>query len=373
MNSVQVAAILGILASLLVVQTTFTVGELSGQEMAGTMHEHLTGVSCDDVTPGQKRPEFGCFNIATENGLGFQQPEVYWHIQTFANRAAAEAAKSATGIVVEEDGRVWLSEFGARDLAVTGGQPIAIVGPLMLPPAKSYTAVLSYAVMRPGAWRANDRIRSEGSKAVAEAAASAGVSTLVQESVSLIYSDGDDEWLDESSPVCVTRATEPVAVAETNAQNFANTWRKTAVLRFGNLVGDDDFTRWRLARTSAGQPIGLGDPEGWAHVLHTDDVGSAVLAALTARSGVYNVGAEPVRRGELADVFARAVGRERSGFVPKVVVRLAGERLEPLTRSQRVSSGRLAEQTGWKPVHGSFGASWLVGVNMGFHERRRPA
>jgi nucleoside-diphosphate-sugar epimerase len=232
---------------------------------------------------------------------------------------------------------------------------------------------VGYTAMRPGAWRANDRIRSEGSKAVAEAATAAGVQTLVQESVSVIYSDGADEWLDETSPVCVTRATEPVAVAETNAQNFANTWRRTAVLRFGNLVGDDDFTRWRLARTSAGQPIGLGDPEGWAHVLHTDDVGSAVLAALTAKSGVYNVGAEPVRRGELADVFARAVGRERSGFVPKVVVRLAGERLEPLTRSQRVTSARLTEQTGWKPVHGFFGASWLVGVNMGFHERRRPA
>jgi hypothetical protein len=51
MNSVQ--AILGILASLLVVQTTFTVGELYSQEMAGTMHEHLTGVACDDVPPGQ--------------------------------------------------------------------------------------------------------------------------------------------------------------------------------------------------------------------------------------------------------------------------------------------------------------------------------
>src|ERR1700716_3980034 len=75
MNSVQ--AILGILASLLVVQTTFTVGELYSQEMAGTMHEHLTGVACGDVPPGQERPEFGCFNIATENGLRFQQPQVY--------------------------------------------------------------------------------------------------------------------------------------------------------------------------------------------------------------------------------------------------------------------------------------------------------
>ena len=95
MNRVQ--AILGIVAFLLVVQTIFTVRELYSQEMAGKMHEHLTGVSCDDVTPGQERPEFGCFNIATENGLRFQQPQVYWNIRTFANRAAAEAAKSATG------------------------------------------------------------------------------------------------------------------------------------------------------------------------------------------------------------------------------------------------------------------------------------
>jgi quercetin dioxygenase-like cupin family protein len=147
MNRVQVAAIL---ASLLVVQTTFTVGELYSQEMAGTMHEHATGVACDDVPPGQERPEFGCFNIATEKGLQFPQPQVYWHIRTFTNRDAAEVAKSATGIVVEEDGRVLLSEFGARDLMVKGGQLIAVVGPLQLPPAKSYTAVLSYAVMRPG-------------------------------------------------------------------------------------------------------------------------------------------------------------------------------------------------------------------------------
>src|SRR4030095_6886598 len=54
------------------------------------------------------------------------------------------------GIVVEEDGRAWLSEFGPRDTAPGGGKAIAVVGPLQLPTAKSYAAVLSYAVMRPG-------------------------------------------------------------------------------------------------------------------------------------------------------------------------------------------------------------------------------
>ena len=148
MNRVKVAIILGFLASPLAVPITLSMAY--GEETAGATHEHLSGVSCDNIPPGEKRPDFGCFNVASEEGLQFPQRQVYWHIRTFADRATADAAKSATGIVVEEDGRVWLSEFGSRDLIVKGGQAIATVGPLQLPAAKSFTVVLSYAVMRPG-------------------------------------------------------------------------------------------------------------------------------------------------------------------------------------------------------------------------------
>jgi quercetin dioxygenase-like cupin family protein len=113
-------------------------------------HQHLTEVACVDVPVGQKRPEFGCFNVGVATGLHFTQAPVYWHLRGFPSRKAAESAKSATGIVVEEDGRVWLTEFGPRDTSVPGGKAIAIVGPLQLPKARAYTAVLSYAVMRPG-------------------------------------------------------------------------------------------------------------------------------------------------------------------------------------------------------------------------------
>jgi quercetin dioxygenase-like cupin family protein len=148
MNRLRVATLLGILAPPLAVPITLSTA--NAQETAGAVHAHLSGVSCDDVPPGQKRPDFGCFNIASEEGLQFPGRQVYWHVRTFTNRASAYAARSATGIVVEEDGRVWLSEFGSRDLIVKGGQAVATVGPLQLPPAKSFTAVLSYAVMRPG-------------------------------------------------------------------------------------------------------------------------------------------------------------------------------------------------------------------------------
>ena len=113
-------------------------------------HDHLSEVACVDVQPGEKRPQFGCFNIGLATGLHFSQASVYWHLRSFKSRKAAEAAKSATGIVVEEYGQVWLSEFGPEKIVSRGGKPIAIIGPLLLPGADSYSAVLSYAVMRPG-------------------------------------------------------------------------------------------------------------------------------------------------------------------------------------------------------------------------------
>ena len=138
----------GLLLSLAALQIA-PIGQLRAQVPNTARQEHLTEVACVDVPPGEDRPEFGCFNVGTVTGLHFSPTSVYWHLRAFPNRKAAEAAKSATGIVVEEDGRVWLSEFGARDSAPRGGEPIAVVGPLQLPAADSYAAVPSYAVMRP--------------------------------------------------------------------------------------------------------------------------------------------------------------------------------------------------------------------------------
>jgi quercetin dioxygenase-like cupin family protein len=147
----RAAAILCVFISVLLAALSFLVGsDLRAQQPNPAPEKHLTVMGCMDVPPGQARPEFGCFNIATEKGLQFPETNVYWHLRIFPNRPAAETAKSATGMVVEEDGRVWQSEFGARDLALKGGQPVAVIGPLQLPAAKSYTAVLSFAVLRPG-------------------------------------------------------------------------------------------------------------------------------------------------------------------------------------------------------------------------------
>jgi len=154
------ASFIGVLALYLLPFHIAPVGHMQAQVPATAGHNHLTEVACVDVPPGEKRPEFGCFNIATVTGLHFSQASVYWHLRAFPTRKAAEAAKSASGLVVEEDGRVWLSEFGPRDSAPRGGEAVATVGPLQLPTARSYAAVLSYRSCGPATIRGSIHTRA---------------------------------------------------------------------------------------------------------------------------------------------------------------------------------------------------------------------
>jgi nucleoside-diphosphate-sugar epimerase len=95
-------------------------------------------------------------------------------------------------------------------------------------------------------------------------------------------------------------------------------------------------------------------------VVHVNDVGSAVVAGLIAPSGIYNVGATPIRRSELVHAYGEAVGSGEGGFVSRLLQRFGGERLEPMTRSQRVSSAALARSAAWRPTHPEFGPQWLA-------------
>lgn len=223
---------------------------------------------------------------------------------------------------------------------------------------------VGYAGLLPGAWRENDRLRTEGVRSVVAAARDAGVRRFVQESVSFIYADNGDGWINEESPLGITPATEPASVGESHVQEYQCGSRHGVVLRFGNIVGDDGLTRWMLRSASNGRPIGVGDPDNWAHIVHTDDLGPAVLAALSAPSGVYNVGAEPVRRADLVQGFADTVGQDHGSFLGILTKRLAGARVEPMTRSLRVSSEHFTAQTGWSPRHSKFAASWFEGVGI---------
>ena len=214
-------------------------------------------------------------------------------------------------------------------------------------------------ISRRRAWRAFDHSRSGGTRLLVAAADLAGVHRVVHGSSSFVYADQGSDWVSETSPVCVTAATEPTSDGEVAVLDYSNAFRTGVVLRMGVVIGDCGHTRWSLRSAATGRPVCAGSPDGYAHVLHTDDVGTAVVAALDAPSGLYNVGAAPVVRADLAAGFAEAVGRDRVPFVGPVVARLGGPRLEPLARSVRVSSRHFGETTGWSPRHDAFASSWF--------------
>ena len=218
------------------------------------------------------------------------------------------------------------------------------------------------AGLLPGAWKANNRLRTDGSRVVLEAARQAGVQRLVQQSLSFVYGDHGDDWIDENSPIDVTRYAEPVVVAESHVEEFARNDGDGVSLRFGLITGPDGNSAWLLKRARAGKAIGLGPEDGWCHVIHPDDVGTAVAAALTVPSGTYNAGAEPVRRKDLVDVYAQAAGRKEGKFYGPLFMTVAGQKVELITRSQRVSSQRLGDRTGWHPSFPKMTPDWFDNV-----------
>ncbi len=221
---------------------------------------------------------------------------------------------------------------------------------------------IGFTMLLPGAWRTNDRIRSHGTGIVAKAAREAGVGRLVQQSLSFVYADHGDDWIDEHSAIELTRASEHVVVAEGEIDDFTRSGGVGVSLRFGQIAGPDGTTAWLLRRARAGRPIGIGARDSWAHVVHADDIGTAAVAALTAPAGAYNVGAEPVKRGDMADTFALVGGRKEGRFFSRPMMWLGGQRLEMISRSQRVSSQRFCDRTGWHPQYPKLTPDWFDGV-----------
>ena len=200
------------------------------------------------------------------------------------------------------------------------------------------------------AWEENDRLRTEASAAVARAARAAGVRRLVQESIAFVYADGGEAWLAEDAPVAGGGVTSTALTAERNARELFD--GDTVVLRFGLFMGhDSESTLAALGAARGGASIAPGPPGAYRPMLWLDDAAAAVAAALCVPAGTYNVAdADPPTNAEIDAALAAAVGVE--------VLRPSVWQEGPLARSQRVSSRRLRDVSGWTPRVRAGTESW---------------
>ena len=207
------------------------------------------------------------------------------------------------------------------------------------------------AMMLPWGWRENDRVRREGSAAVAEAARAEGVGRLVQESFAPVYADGGDAWIDESWPQRPARYNRTVLDAERSAERFAAAGGVGVVLRYAGFYGPDAFhLREMLDLARRGWLALPGPPDAYFSSVSHDDAATAAVAALALPSGAYNVtDDEPLRRRDWAEALARAFGIATPRPLPRWLTRLGGSAADVLSRSQRMSNRKLRAASGWAP------------------------
>jgi quercetin dioxygenase-like cupin family protein len=134
------------IAAILAVTIGATTQAISQHE--GTEHEGTAG-RCVPVSERAGR-ELGCFIIASEPQGRLGQVPIFWHIDSFASRADAVAAKEPRGTVVESLGKVWLFTIAQAGWRPSGGERVAEIGPLPINPDAAYTAEYMEAVFEPG-------------------------------------------------------------------------------------------------------------------------------------------------------------------------------------------------------------------------------
>jgi nucleoside-diphosphate-sugar epimerase len=210
------------------------------------------------------------------------------------------------------------------------------------------------------AWKENDRIRAEGSRNLVDAALATGAGRYIQEQICFLYADGGDAWLDEDSPMDAPDYVTSGLQAEQQAQRVTDAGGAGVVLRFGMFhAADSDQTKMTVRAARRRVMTMFGEKTGYLPTITVDDCATAVVAALHAPAGVYNiVDDEPLTRAEYAAALAAAVGVKSLRHPPKLATKAAGEQGAMLARSQRISNRRFKDATGWAPQYPSMRTGW---------------
>lgn len=210
------------------------------------------------------------------------------------------------------------------------------------------------------AWRENDRIRMLASHRLVDAALAGGAQLFLQESFAPAYPDSGERWIDETTPIAPAAYNRSVIDAERAAQRVTEAGGRGVVLRFAAFYGPDawhlaELIRW-VRRGWAPLP---GAPDAYFSSVSHDDAATAVLAALEAPAGTYNVvDDEPVGRRVYADSLAAALGVPAPRLPPAWLTLLMGPVARALSRSLRLSNRKLRQTCGWAPRLPSVRDGW---------------
>jgi nucleoside-diphosphate-sugar epimerase len=217
------------------------------------------------------------------------------------------------------------------------------------------------------AYRANDRVRREGTANLVAAAEAAGARRFIAQNVCFLYAHEGGPVKDEDAPL-MDGAPPPfdrsIRVYREMEARVVGAGLDGLVLRCGwwygpgTTYGPDGYMVGQLRRRLL--PI-VGDGAGVFSFVHVDDVAGATVDALArGGAGIYNVcDDEPAPVREWLPALAAAAGAPRPLRVPAWLARMAVGRFPSLwfTDARGASNAKARRELGWVPAH----PTWRTG------------
>jgi nucleoside-diphosphate-sugar epimerase len=286
----------------------------------------------------------------------------------FAVPELVRAGHEVTGLARSDEKAAQLERQGARTARVSMFDEVALKEVFAGHDAVCNLATSIPPVVKavsPRNWAENDRIRQEGSTAVVNAALTAGVERVVQESITFTYPSHGEEWIDESISIDPPPIGQAVVTAEENTARFTREGGIGVVLRFGRFYGpgSDHTDQFLKAAHRHVAPV-AGPRDAYQSSIHLVDAATAVVAALALPAGIYNVcDDEPLTRRAYAQALGDAVGQRPWITVPGRMVRISGKQAEIMSRSQRVSNASIKAASNWTPRYPSAREGWKAVVD----------
>jgi nucleoside-diphosphate-sugar epimerase len=218
----------------------------------------------------------------------------------------------------------------------------------------------------------NDRLRSEGTRNLVEAARAAGTRRILAQSIAFMYAPGppgtvhdeQDPQL-EQAPKSFRRSARAVAELER-----AVLGAQGLVLRYGYFYGPgsaisrqgsmaEDLARRRLPIVGAGTGV-------WSFI-QVDDAARATVAALgRGAAGAYNiVDDDPAPVSQWLPTLADALGAPAPRRVPAPIARLVAGAygVATMTRAQGASNALAKRELGWSPDYPSWREGFRVALD----------
>jgi nucleoside-diphosphate-sugar epimerase len=215
----------------------------------------------------------------------------------------------------------------------------------------------------------NDRLRSEGTRILVQAAQQAGATRIVAQSIAFAYAPGPRGTLHGEEDPLHLDSSEPFRRSVRALHELERTviGADGIVLRYGYFYGPgsaiarDGSMAAEIARRR--MPI-VGRGEGVWSFIHVDDAARATVAALDRDGpGVYNiVDDDPAPVARWLPALATALGAPKPLRVPTFIARVAAGSYgaATMTLAQGASNERARRELGWTPEH----SSWRDGFRV---------